>query len=106
MKILLDENLPHELRFLLVGHLVETAQFRRWQSIADRELLRLAAASGFDVLLTMDAGLRHQQNLATLPMSVIIIHEASNDIEDLAPIVPRILVAIVGMEPKTLLAVS
>ena len=56
MKILLDENLPHDLRHFLPGHDVYTVTYMRWSGKSNGELLRTAAQDGFDVLLTKDSG--------------------------------------------------
>ncbi len=72
MRILLDESVPHRLGALLVGHAPTSVQRRGWSGIKNGKLLALAAAE-FDVLLTADRGMEHQQNLATLPIAVLII---------------------------------
>ena len=45
----------------------------------------------FDVLLTIDSKLEYQQNLATLPIGVLVIQAVSKRIEHLEPVVPNIL---------------
>lgn len=50
MKLLLDENLPHQMRLELPGHEVFTAAYMNWGGIENGELLRQAAAEGFDAL--------------------------------------------------------
>ena len=42
MKLLLDENLPHELRHELHGHEVATVAYMGWRGIRNGELLRHA----------------------------------------------------------------
>ena len=61
MKILLDENLPHRLRLLLVGHDVYTVAYMKWKGIENGELLGLAASSGFEAILAMDNGMPYEQ---------------------------------------------
>ena len=46
MKVLLDENLPHDLRKLLPGHDVFTVAYLGWAGVKNGELLRRAAADG------------------------------------------------------------
>lgn len=103
MKILLDENLPHELRHELAAHEVFTVHYMGWQGTQNGELLRRAAASGFDALLTMDSGVPYEQNLTTLLLTVIVLQAPSNDIDDLRPLVPRILNALAQLERRTVL---
>ena len=54
MKILLDENLPHDLRYFLPGHEVFTVAYMGWSGSENGELLTIAGDSGFDVMLTKD----------------------------------------------------
>jgi hypothetical protein len=63
MKVLLDENLPHDFRHEIAGHDVFTVDFLGWSGLKNGELLAQAAASGFDALLTMDSGVPYQQNV-------------------------------------------
>ena len=83
MRILLDESVPGRLGTLLTGHSTITVQGRGWTSIKNGKLLALAADE-FDVLLTADKGMEYQQNLATLPISILVVLARSNRIEDLA----------------------
>ena len=105
MRILLDESVPGRLGVLLTGHLVQTVQRRGWSSIKNGKLLALAA-SEFDVLLTADKGMEYQQNLAALPVSILIVLARSNRIEDLAAAVPAILSALAELPPRTLRKVA
>lgn len=106
MKVLLDENLPHGLRQLLKGHEVFTVQFLGWSGLKNGVLLSNAAASGFAALVTMDSGVEYQQNVATLPLSVLILSAASNDIDDLTPLVPRLLIALDNLKPKSIVRIG
>lgn len=87
MRILLDESLPRRLRGELKSHSVTTVREAGWSGIGNGELLKLAAGR-FDVLLTADQNLQVQQNLAGLPMSVVVLAAPTNRIEDLRPLVP------------------
>ena len=101
MKVLLDENLPHELRGELSGHDIFTVQYLGWSGLKNGILLAQAAASGFDVLVTMDSGVPYQQNLAALPVAVIVLSAVSNDIDDLRPLIPNLLEALKSLTPRT-----
>ena len=107
MKVLLDENLPHRLRRLLGPmHQGFTVTYMGWNGLANGELLRAASAAGFDVLLTTDRGLEYEQNQASLPCSVVILHVASNAFNDLQPLVPEIQIALDSLPPRTLLKIG
>jgi hypothetical protein len=101
MRILLDEDLPRRFGALLVDHEVSTVPRSGWAGIKNGKLLALAATR-FDVFITMDQNLEFQQNLATLPIAVLIIKAVSNRLEHLAPLVPDVLQALNHMQPRTL----
>ena len=67
--------------------------------------IRLAAGE-FDVLLTADKGMEHQQNPAALPVSVLIVLARSNRIDDLALAIPAVLTALATLQPRTLHKIS
>ena len=73
MTILFDQGTPVPLRHALVGHTVGTAYDRGWSTLSNGELLAMAEAASFDVLITTDRQLRHQQPLATHRMAVIVL---------------------------------
>lgn len=75
------------------GHEVRTVHEAGWAGTRNGALLRLAS-SAFDVMLTVDQGVNHQQNLAGLRIAVLIMAAASNDIDDLRPLVPVVLDAL------------
>jgi predicted nuclease of predicted toxin-antitoxin system len=91
MKILLDENLPHRLRQLLTGHDVFTVAFMKWKGVQNGELLALAAAEGFDAVITKDTGTPYEQNTERLHCSIIVLEAPTNELEDIRPLVPSIL---------------
>ena len=90
MRVLLDEcvhaGLKHELR----GHEVKTVPEMKWRGITNGRLLARAALE-FDVFVTTDKNIEHQQNLSALPIPVLAIQSASLLWEDISPFVPAIL---------------
>lgn len=106
MRILLDESVPARLGVLLNGHITTTVQRQGWTSIKNGKLLALAAMAEFDVLLTADRGMEYQQNLATLPVSILIMLAKSNRVEDLALAIPNVLAVLAEMKPRTLRKVA
>jgi predicted nuclease of predicted toxin-antitoxin system len=90
VRVLLDECLPRRLKRDLVGHDVRTAPEMGWASMTNGELLALASAE-FDVFLTSDRNLSHQQNLSAFDIAAIVLIAASNRIDDLRPLVPQVL---------------
>jgi len=106
MRELLDENLPHELRHEVVGHDVYTVQFTGWCGLKNGALLAQASAAGFDVMVTMDSGVRYQQNLSTFPVAIVVLSAASNVIDDLSPLVPKLLETLKTLSPKTVVRIG
>ena len=93
MKILLDECLPVDFRHSFPGHDAHSAEWAGLKGKKNGELLREAELSGYDVLLTVDEGILHQQNLAGRKLSIVAIRSRTNQIEDLLPLVGAILKA-------------
>jgi predicted nuclease of predicted toxin-antitoxin system len=73
MKLLFDQGTPLPLRHHLPHHTVETAYEKGWSSLKNGDLLTLAEAEGFDVLITTDQNLRHQQQLSGRGISVVVL---------------------------------
>jgi hypothetical protein len=61
VRVPLDEQLPRRLARELPGHVVRTVQQEGWAATKNGELLRLAAAAGFEAFLTADQNLEFQQ---------------------------------------------
>jgi len=89
MRVLLDECVPHRLRLDLPGHEVRTVTEMGWTSLDNGALL--ASASGqFDVLVTTDQRLSHQQNITKLAIAVVILVARRTKYEFLRPLVPEL----------------
>ena len=106
MKLLLDENLPHQMRLELPGHDVFTAAYMGLGGVENGELLRRAASAGFDALVTNDRGLEYQQNLTTLPLAVVVVLASANTIEALRPSLPALLASLAVLRPCEFVKVS
>ena len=89
MRVLLDECLPRRLGRDLAQHYVRTVPEMGWASTRNGALLRLAE-SEFDVFLTVDRKLQHQQKLSVFEIAVIVLVARSNRLLDLRPLIPRI----------------
>lgn len=76
-----------------------------WAGVANGALLKQAAEHGFDAFLTPDRGFAFQQNLAVLPVVVVILRARSNRLEDLRPLVPALLEKLAD-PPQRLLTIS
>ena len=78
MRVLLDECVSKRLGRALIGHVVRTVPQEGWSGKKNGELLALMAAAGFEVLLTVDQGIRHQQNLQAAGVADVVMIGASN----------------------------
>ena len=105
MRILLDESLPRDLIALLPGHEVATVRTAGWSGVKNGKLLALAATR-FDVFVTADRNLEFQQNLATLPVAVVVLAARRTRIEAIRPLVPELLALLSQLAPRTLRTVG
>ena len=64
MKILFDQGTPVPLRRHLTGHAVDTAFERGGSGLENGALLDAAEGDGYQLLITTDQNLKHQQNLS------------------------------------------
>ena len=77
MKILFDQGAPAPLRRHLSGHSVDTAYERGWSDLRNGDLLEKAEMEGYELLITTDQNLRHQQNLAGRHLCVLVLLSTS-----------------------------
>ena len=100
MRILLDECVDARLRRELPGHEVQTVPQAGWAGISNGKLLALIAASGkFDVFLTVDKNLPHQNKTKTLPFAIVVLRASSNSLSALRPLVPEFLRRLTEFQP-------
>jgi predicted nuclease of predicted toxin-antitoxin system len=102
MRVLLDECIPRKLKyaFLSAGHLCQTATEAGLVGRKNGELLA-AAAPEFDVLVTVDKNIRHQQNLKVTNIALLVIRADSNKIEDIGIHVEAVLASLRSISPGT-----
>ena len=73
MKILLDHGTPRPLRRELPGHSVDTAADRGWDRLSNGDLIDSAEQDGYEILITTDQNMRHQQNLAGRRLAIVVL---------------------------------
>jgi len=93
VRVLLDECLPCRLTRDLVGHEARTVPEMGWASKRNGELLRLAERE-FDVFLTVDRKLQHQQNLPMFDIAIVVMLARTNTLLDLRRLIPEVLEAL------------
>ena len=99
MRIHFDEDAPRPLRRYLIGHDVRTAQEMGWAGVQNGALLSLVEQSGFDVLLTFDQNLRHQQNLSGLQFALLVVIAPNKRMETLTPHAQALLSLLQTVKP-------
>ena len=106
MQILLDECVPRRLRRELPGHDVRTVPEMGWSGKKNGELLTLMTTQGFEVLLTVDRNLRHQQNLQAAGVALIVLVAVSNRLADLVPLMPSAQAALGTISPGDVVEIT
>src|SRR5271165_5575571 len=100
MPILFDNGTPAPLRYALEGHVVVEAIERGWDRLANGELIAVAEAAGFELLLTTDKNLRYQQNLEGRKIAFVVI--GNQQWPTLRRYVERVVVAVNAATPGQL----
>jgi hypothetical protein len=72
----------------------------------EERVLLATAAKHFDALLTAAKNMEFQQNLATLPMSILVMGARSNRVSDLVFVVPAVILALRSLKARTLIKVA
>ena len=73
MKLLFDQGTPAPLRNHLPEHAVDTLAEKGWSDKGNGELLDLAQREGYEILVTTDQNLRHQQNLTGRRIGIVVL---------------------------------
>ena len=104
---MLDEHLDWRLaRCFNDAHEVRSVRAMGWSGMRNGDLLD-AAEHLFDVLVTMDQSIEHQQHVLRYDLAVVLLASVSNrlsDTEKLVPSIERVLAA--GTEPGHLYRVG
>lgn len=77
MRVLFDQGTPVPLRESLTQHEVSTAYEHDWSTLENGDLLDAAELEGFEVFVTTDKNLRHQQNLSGRRIAIVVLTSTS-----------------------------
>lgn len=105
MRVLLDECIPRRLKRELPEHEVLTVPEAGWASIKNGALLRLASEA-FDVFVTVDRGMRYQQNLSSYSIAIVSLVVRRNNLEAFQPLVPELLSVLDTIELGQLISIG
>ena len=73
MLILFDHSTPAPLRYALKGHVIVEWVERGWERLVNGALLKAAEAAGFELFVTADKNIRHQQNLTQRKIAIVTL---------------------------------
>lgn len=77
MRVLFDQGTPVPLRESLVQHEVSTACERDRSIPKNGDLLDVAEREGFEIFVTTDKNLKHQQNLGVRRIVIVVLTSTS-----------------------------
>jgi hypothetical protein len=98
VRVLLDENVPHDRIPEFAGYDVLTVQGLGWAGVKNGELLQRARGT-IEVLITMDRKLEKQHDLSVMPFGVVVISARSNRMTDLLPLAAGLRQAVARIRP-------
>jgi hypothetical protein len=103
--VVIDECLPRPIMRDLPMFDVQTAQRAEFAGLKNGAFL--AAISGhFDVFVTVDQNLRHQQNLTSISFGIVVLSVPSNRLYDVRATLPNLVPAIAGVAPGQVVLVN
>lgn len=97
MKIIIDECVPSIVKRGLPERGIVSVQDMGWAGVKNGKLLQLVAAE-FDVFVTSDKNLRHQQNLSTLSLAIVLL--PSNQVPVIRELLPQIDETLLSIQPQ------
>ena len=106
MRILIDECMDERLRNSIPVHDCQTARYAGLAGLKNGDLLRAAEAANFDVLLTVDQGIEHQQNLGGRTIAIILFRVKSNRLKNLLQLLPTCLARIESIQPGQIVTIG
>jgi hypothetical protein len=105
MRVLVDEYLPRAVKLLFRDHDCRTVREMGWSGKKNGALLTLAEKE-FDVLVTIDQGMEHEQTIAGRKLGLLVLSAPSNQVDDSQPIIPDALLALRTIRPWQVIRVG
>jgi predicted nuclease of predicted toxin-antitoxin system len=103
LRILLDECTPRVVKARLPQRAIVTVQEMGWAGITNGELLARADRE-FDVLVTADQRLPHQQHLARRRLAVVVL--PTNRVPDVVRLLPDLEHTLAAIQPGALIQLT
>lgn len=98
MRLLLDECLPKDLLRDFAPHTVEHVKGSTYEGLQNGELLT-EAQHEYDVLITADVNLYHQNKVSQFNLAVVVLRAYRNAYEFLLDAVPEAINALETIQP-------
>lgn len=73
MKVLFDHCTPRGLKRYMPEHEIDTAMNEGWNRLKNGILIDKAVGAGYQVLVTADKKMRHQQNIPTVGLGIVLL---------------------------------
>jgi len=89
MKILLDECVTKKLKRHLTEFEIKTVVEMNWSGLKNGRLMNEAGEENFDVLLTIDKNLEHQQNMNKYEIAVVVLDVEKSKVDYLLELLPQ-----------------
>jgi hypothetical protein len=106
MRVLLDNCVDVGFKPLIFGHDAGHALDFGWGGLSNGKLIEAAEGQSFDALITVDKGLQHQQSLAGRKLSVITLAPRFVTLDEIAPLAPQVLQALVDLPQGVFLTIG
>ncbi|HYC88069.1 MAG TPA: DUF5615 family PIN-like protein [Thermoanaerobaculia bacterium] len=104
-RVLFDEDVPRQLRRDLPEFEIRTVQEEGWSSTKNGDLLRISSAT-FQVFVTADKRLQHQQNIARHNIGVVVLATRDTRLPRLQQALDELRAAIRDVIPGTVIVVT
>jgi len=99
MRLLLDECIDEGFRHHFAGHECQTCRYAGLTGLANGALLAAADQAGFEVLITVDQNMPHQQSLRGRSIALVVVRARTTNLDDLLVLLPDVLTALEILKP-------
>jgi len=106
MRLLIDECVDERARLLFPDHDCQTARYANLAGLKNGRLLDAAEAAGFEVLITVDQHIPEQQNLRGRKIALVILCAPTNRLRDLELLGPRVVAALLSIQPGNVVTIG
>ena len=106
MRLLLDECVDEKPRHFFDGRICYSARYAGTAGLKNGALLLAAEDADFEVIITTDQEIPHQQYLGLRRISIVILRGPTNRLADLKRLVPAVQRALCTILPDQVVTVG